>query len=279
MRKIPRWGVGILALFLVLGGVLVLSKDALLKSLAERRIRQETGLPVTLGQFRAGLISASLHIQDFKLFNSPEFGGAVLVDLPELYLEVDPARMASGKLHFKVVRLHLRELNLIRNKDGRLNVEALSGGVTGASQDLPQDSAPLESPKPKPPKSNDVPGASNVPPPSLDTPEPPRSKGVPQPSQPPAPSPKQRAGTFEFAGIDQLHVTLDKLNYQDWKHPASSRQIDLGLHDEVVTNLATQAELERWSKAILIRILVREYLQNPQRAKQQGLDLLLDAWK
>lgn len=228
MRKSARWSLSILGVVAALGIALLLGKDPLLKSWTERRLSRETGLPARLGQLKLGLGSASLHLKDLRLYNPPEFGGSVLLDVPELYLQVAPAQAAGGKLRLKLVRLHLRELNVIRNREGRLNLEALSARAE-------------------------------------------------KPARAPASKPAPPAARLPFAGIDQLRLTADRLTYTDEKNPANNRAFNLGVRDETATNLTTEAELETWSKALLLRVLVRQILEQQIHPKKSGLNLLLDA--
>jgi hypothetical protein len=121
-RKVLRWTVGLVLLLVLTAGGLLLSKDALLRSFAERRIREQTGLETRIGLLKLGLTCSSLAIRDCKIFNPPEFGGTCLIDLPEVYIELDSVRSTSEKFRFKEVRLHLAEVRLVRNKDGSTNL-------------------------------------------------------------------------------------------------------------------------------------------------------------
>jgi uncharacterized protein involved in outer membrane biogenesis len=88
-------------------------------------MRAGTGLETRIGQIDVGLLSPTITIENFKLYNTPEFGGSVFIDMPELHLEYDPAGIRSGKLHFKLVRLDLAEIALVQDKKGRSNVQDL----------------------------------------------------------------------------------------------------------------------------------------------------------
>ncbi|MBI2948378.1 MAG: hypothetical protein HYY23_12100, partial [Verrucomicrobia bacterium] len=70
------------------------------------------------------LWSAALTLENVKLYNTAEFGGSPLVDLPELHLEWKPGALARRTLHFKLVRLRLNEINIVESKQGRTNITA-----------------------------------------------------------------------------------------------------------------------------------------------------------
>ncbi len=225
-KKVFRSAAALAVLLLIVVGALVACKDPLARWMAERRIRRQTGLEATIGKLELGLGSGTLRVKDLKVLNSAAFGGSVLVDVPELYVELDARQAAAGKLHFRQVRLHLRELNVVRNREGRFNLEAL----------------------PRPAETNSSPSATS----------------------------KNGGSDYEFGGIDQLALTVDRLNYTDLKQPAASRRMDLSFHEEA-TNLQAQADVEQWAKACVVRLLVQEYFKNLPQSKRKGIKPLLEA--
>jgi uncharacterized protein involved in outer membrane biogenesis len=124
MKRILRWVGGILLCLLLLAVVLVAARNRIFKAIAERRIRAETGLPARIGYLKTGLTAATIALKDIQIFNPPEFDNSVLLQVPQLYVELDAEQAAAGKLRFKVLRFHLAELNVVRDKKGRLNLEA-----------------------------------------------------------------------------------------------------------------------------------------------------------
>lgn len=125
MKRLFRWGFRLLLALLVLIVALLLVKDALLKALAERRIRQQTGFDVQIARLEVGLLSPTFTMEGFKLYNPPEFGGSVLLDVPEVRFEYDPRLAARRKLHLNSLRFHLNELHVVRNQQGHTNLFGL----------------------------------------------------------------------------------------------------------------------------------------------------------
>ena len=62
---------------------------------------------------------------------------------------------------------------------------------------------------------------------------------------------------FEFAGLEEMQLTLRKVLYTDLKPPARTRTLDLAVKDEVVTGLKTEEELGRWAGGMMFRILMQ----------------------
>lgn len=125
MRFLIRWLFRFLILGIVLVVALFLTKDSLLKSYIEHRLRTQTGMEVRVGQVELGVFSPSLRLADLVIFNPAEFGGAPLIHVAELRVEYDPVAMARRRLRFDLVRLNLAEVNVVRNQAGKSNFEYL----------------------------------------------------------------------------------------------------------------------------------------------------------
>ena len=126
MRTIFRWLFRIAILLLVLGvlvgiGALLL-KDSLARSLAEKNLRDSTGMDAKIARFDVGILTPTVNVEGLRIYNRPEFGGGSFLDLPELRLEYDPDLLREGKLRLKTVRLHTAEVTGVKGKDGKTNI-------------------------------------------------------------------------------------------------------------------------------------------------------------
>lgn len=124
-RRALAWFIGLVAGLIVLLVAVFMFKDNIVKWIAERNIHHKTGLAVKIGGLKVGFGTGTLAVKDFKIYNTPEFGGAALISIPELYLELDAEQAADSKLHFKELRFHLAEVNVVKNKEGRLNLDSI----------------------------------------------------------------------------------------------------------------------------------------------------------
>jgi hypothetical protein len=125
MRRLFRWFSRLLLLAFLLIGVAVLCRNPIVRELAERQIRQETGMEAVIGRVRIAIKSASVRIDNVRLFSPPEFGGQLFADLPGLYVEYDPIALLFRRLRFDRVLFRLDELRLVRNRQGETNLDAL----------------------------------------------------------------------------------------------------------------------------------------------------------
>ena len=204
-----RWGAWILLVLLLLGGGLLLTRDQLLRLLEERSIRQNTGLRAEIGELRTHLRSASFEMYHLRLYNLPEFGGALMAHFPAVAVDLDVGPLAKGLLHFRSLRLELAELHVVKGTNGRYNIESVEKAVREHIQHRRQ------------------------------------RRGHEEPE-------------LAFGGIDEMQLTLRQVRYTDLKHPGKTRSFDLGIEQEKVTTLNTQADLENWMGGILFRIVMQQ---------------------
>jgi hypothetical protein len=195
---------------------LILLRDVVLKAVVERSLEEETGLRAVIGELTTTLGSGALRVRNLKLYNPPEFGGQLMADVPELVVDLDAAKAAGGKLHFRELKLNLSELNVVRNAAGRLNLDGVEKRIRERLHKR-------------------------------------RKK-------------RGEKFEFEFAGIERMELTMGQISYTDLQHPRRALAINLAVADEVVIDLRTEEDLEKWASALVFRIL----LQVPLRHLGQG---------
>jgi uncharacterized protein involved in outer membrane biogenesis len=122
MKWFFKWAFRIVALLVVAVVLLLVFKDTILRMVAEHQIRAETGMDVKIGRFSSGLFSPVVTIENFKLYNTPEFGGTEFLIIPELHIEFDTAALAQQKLRVKLLRFNLAELDVVKNQAGETNI-------------------------------------------------------------------------------------------------------------------------------------------------------------
>jgi uncharacterized protein involved in outer membrane biogenesis len=126
MRRLFRLALYLFIVVVVLGVAAVLLRNTIAKETIESRLRTNTGMDVRIGLVDIGLLSPTVTFENVKLYNTPEFGGGIFIDMPELHMEYDPRAMRSGALHFKLVRLDLAEVAVVQDKKGRVNMKELN---------------------------------------------------------------------------------------------------------------------------------------------------------
>jgi hypothetical protein len=247
LKFVFKWTFRLCLLALVLVGVLVLSLNTLLRVLMEHRLRAQTGLEAEIGRVSFRWFQPQVEIRDLKIFNSPEFGGALFLDFPEIHLEYDRAALARSALHLTLVRLNLGELDIVKNEAGRTNLFAL--GLVPSPAPATAVSAQGRS------RWTELKRWAGLP---LQTIEGGSGRTNPPARSQPPPSAKSNGseisdagalGGFEsrtglaFQSIDVLNVSVGTLKYIDLKDQRHNRTQKIGLENCVVKNVKTPADL------------------------------------
>ncbi len=129
LKFIGRWALRALILLVILAVALVLLKDRIFQSWVVSRLEKGTGLQVTLRAAEVNLLSGKVRFEGLKLFNPKEYGDTPFLNFEELQLEADRVEMKQRKLHFRLLLINLTELNIVEDKAGKLNLQAIKEQV------------------------------------------------------------------------------------------------------------------------------------------------------
>ena len=102
-----------------------LARDFLVKSLIGTVASSITGAPVRVGGLSLSVIKQSVKISNFRMYNPKGFAKGILVDIPKIGVSWDLAAFIRGKIHLKQLELSIREVGMVKNKEGKLNVDSL----------------------------------------------------------------------------------------------------------------------------------------------------------
>jgi len=84
-----------------------------------------TGAPVYMDSFSLDVFSSTIHITGFKMNNPSGFPDGLLVSCPKINVIFDRASLFTNKRHFYLLEVELNEMVITKNKEGKLNVDAL----------------------------------------------------------------------------------------------------------------------------------------------------------
>lgn len=104
---------------------LCITRDFLIKNIITSVASNMMGASVTMGGFSLGLFSKKIDIRDMKQYNPPGFPREVLIDFPQISVDYDLAALMKGKLHLPLIIVNLKEMVVVKNKEGKLNVDSL----------------------------------------------------------------------------------------------------------------------------------------------------------
>ena len=113
---------GIVVIFLVCVSIF---KDLIIKSVVTTSVSGITGAPVHMDVFLLNILSSTIQISGFKMYNPGGFPEGILVSCPKIKIIYDRAALFKQKRHFLLVEIELKELELTKNKEGKFNVDSL----------------------------------------------------------------------------------------------------------------------------------------------------------
>jgi uncharacterized protein involved in outer membrane biogenesis len=126
IRWIFKWVLRLAILAVVLIIIVLLSLNTIVRVIMEHNIRAQTGMDAEIGRVELGLTKPTLEIRDLKIYNPPSFGGAPFLDIPEIHIEYDRFALAKKEIHLTLLRFNLAELDIVKNRDGQINIDAMA---------------------------------------------------------------------------------------------------------------------------------------------------------
>ena len=105
--------------------VLFFAKNIIIGKTLRGGVTALTGLKIHIDKTESGIFATYISLEGIKLQNPPDFAEHLMADMPELYMHYNLPDIFKGKIHLHEARIHLREFVVIRNKDGKLNLDSL----------------------------------------------------------------------------------------------------------------------------------------------------------
>jgi uncharacterized protein involved in outer membrane biogenesis len=112
-------------LVVVVLAALAIAKNGVTQAVLTSAISSAANVPARIGSVNLSFLSASIRIKNFKLANPAGFPEKIMLDIPQIFIDFNPGALLKGRAHFQEVKLDLKELVVIKNKDGKTNVEAV----------------------------------------------------------------------------------------------------------------------------------------------------------
>lgn len=119
--KNKKWIIIAVAVLLLLTVV----KDFIIKTAMTTVGSSVVGAKIEVSYFSVGLFTSKVHMRNFKLYNPPGFPNEPMVNMPEIRVDYDVPAFLGGKIHAPLVVFNMKEMNVIKNKEGKLNVDSL----------------------------------------------------------------------------------------------------------------------------------------------------------
>lgn len=105
---------------------LFIGRNIIAKAAIETGVQFITGAKLSIQDLNIGVgNNPSLRIKNLQLHNPSGFLDSLMVDLPEFFVAYELAPLFKGKVHLPEIGVHLKEFVVIKNKDGKININSL----------------------------------------------------------------------------------------------------------------------------------------------------------
>ncbi|UCD15944.1 MAG: hypothetical protein JSV34_02525 [Candidatus Omnitrophota bacterium] len=121
MKKWQKILIIVVAVILGLGII----KNPVVKTIVTAGASHVMGARVRIMSFAVGVFKQGVRIKGLKVYNPRGFPKEVLMDIGQVNVKYKLPAVLKGKLHLPQVVFDLKELVVIKNKDGKLNIDAL----------------------------------------------------------------------------------------------------------------------------------------------------------
>jgi hypothetical protein len=115
----------VLVVLAVIIAGLSFGKDMIAKIAVERGVEMVTGLQLRMSGLNVGILKTLVNIDGLKLYNPKGFEDRVMLDMPNIYVDYDLPAALKGDVHLYDMKLNLKEFVVVKNKDGKLNLDSL----------------------------------------------------------------------------------------------------------------------------------------------------------
>ena len=125
MRKIVILPTSIFLGLVILLVILATVKDRIIKSAIEVTSRQIMGVDTVIDKFSLSIAKQSVSIKGLRLYQPEPFPEGVFIDITEISTSCKVKPLLRKEIHIPKLVLNLKEVILIKDKSGNLNVDAL----------------------------------------------------------------------------------------------------------------------------------------------------------
>lgn len=135
MKKILTVIIFLAVTFVGLG----LAKNIIVKGVAQKAVYVATGLKLKIASLNIGILNTSIGIKEMRLMNPKGFSDPIMLDMPEILVDYNLKDILGGNIHLEDVRLALKEVVIIKQADGTMNIDTIkavgSKGEAGKKSD------------------------------------------------------------------------------------------------------------------------------------------------
>ncbi len=122
-------------IFVVLILLVVFSKNLIARTVIKSLVGSITGLHLSIESIDVGLSKTIIDTKGLKLYNPRGFPDKIMADIPEIYINYSLGALLKRKIYFKELKFDLKEFVVVKNKDGKLNLDSLKTVKKGKEEE------------------------------------------------------------------------------------------------------------------------------------------------
>jgi len=115
--------VGLIVVVIAVAAI-VFGRNILARTIIVNGIKNVCGVGIKIDNLNIGLPNVS--ISGLKIYNPSGFEDKLMADIPQIYVEFDLPAFFKNKVHLSKLKLDVKEMNVILNDKGKLNVNSLA---------------------------------------------------------------------------------------------------------------------------------------------------------
>ncbi|MEW5758428.1 MAG: hypothetical protein AB1755_03030 [Candidatus Omnitrophota bacterium] len=115
----------VIIIFVLIIFFLNITKNIFFSALVSGAIKNTTGLGVSFENFNSYPFLGKLDIENAFIFNPQDFPDEVMAYFPKISVDFNPGSIFKDKLHFREFTIYLKEFTVVRNKNGKLNIDSI----------------------------------------------------------------------------------------------------------------------------------------------------------
>lgn len=115
--------IGIVVVIVIVA--LNLAKNLIVQVVFQSVVSKAAHVPVSVGSTNLSLLKSSITLKDLRVLNPRGFPERQMLHAPLIAIDCDVPSLWKGTAHFQKARIDLKEIVVIKNKDGKLNVDAV----------------------------------------------------------------------------------------------------------------------------------------------------------
>jgi uncharacterized protein involved in outer membrane biogenesis len=101
-------------------------RNVIAKQVAERLVATRTDYGLRIGSLNVSPFKGALSSKNIEILNPPGFSDKQMLVVPNAQIDVDTGSLFRDQKHFKNVVIDLKEVMLVKNKDGKFNFQPIT---------------------------------------------------------------------------------------------------------------------------------------------------------